>query len=364
MSNITDSLKQLAIEKVIISNQNSDIETIQNEYVEPYQNIKYDILTDENEIKEKLIILLKSCSQQYILKFVADHKCENILSECSAIAGRLDLLQYLYDNKKFIDKDICSIIAKNGHVGCLKYVNSIGFELEMETILDSTESNNMECFLYIYNIQKLNDINEADYYGDDTYNFSSSAAAFGNLELLQFLIKNRKNHNYRDIFTESAKNGHLDCLKYINDYINNNLIHNYIINNKITDSANEYSDIESDASDNDYDDEMKYLYKKYHLYDSDTVKDTVLSGHFECFKYLIEIGCNFSTLDNLNLSSFNETVPMQTKKKILNYIFKIFYIYMDNLNCNHVYGCRNRYYCFYKLNKDKIQELAILDSEI
>jgi hypothetical protein len=387
------SLKQLSIEKAISKSNLSQIDDIQNEFIEPYVDIKYDILTDETEIKEKLITLLKLCSQQYVLKFVDEHKCEKILSECAAIVGRLDILKYIYENNIYIDNGIsesdtyiCNIIAKNNHLECLKYINSVGYNLHYDTIYFALESKEIECFLYIYIMQKRSGIYHEDNDGENCSPYNNQivlgASQNGNLKCLKYLIENRTDNVYSQIFYESAVNGHLDCLKYIYDIIEN-------IRKTCKDSDNksysykceyehlsEYSalyesnlDSESHQYDtylHDYEpvNQIKVLYKNYYLRNPSMANCTAINGHLDCLSFIIKLGCNFSDLKNIKINSFNKNTSIQNNKKILNFIYKIFYIYCSRSKCDTCWMNEYRHVCgLEELQDFEIEELNSIDND-
>jgi len=112
-----------------------------------------------------------------------EKKCDwdDKTSEMAAYYGNLEMLKYCVDNGCPLRKDICAIVARNGHLNLLKF------------LIDE---------------KKL---------AYDEKQVMGNAGCGGNLDMLKYLIEDKKHTNPMSqilAFRETIRFGHLDCVKY------------------------------------------------------------------------------------------------------------------------------------------------------
>jgi len=112
-----------------------------------------------------------------------EKKCDwdDKTSEMAAYYGNLEMLKYCVDNGCPLRKDICAIVARNGHLNLLKF------------LIDE---------------KKL---------AYDEKQVMGNAGYGGNLDMLKYLIEDKKHTNPMSqilAFRETIRFGHLDCVKY------------------------------------------------------------------------------------------------------------------------------------------------------
>jgi len=206
--------------------------------------------------------------------------------------GHLNCLKWAHENRYPLNIYICNIAAANGHLNCLIWSHEHGFPWNSRTCAAAASSNNLKCLIY------------AKEWGCPwDSNTCSAAASAGNLQILQWARKNGCPWD-SNTCSSAAKRGHLDCLIWAHD-------NGCPLNQDSVDCAAEglHLNILEWFRDNDYDDWGEYLcncaaeadrldilqwaHANDYEWSDDAPKAAASKGHLDCFKYLLQNGCNW-----------------------------------------------------------------------
>ena len=193
-----------------------------------------------NKEKIDMNLLNNIFDKNYLIKQFECIKSDYI---CSSLAenGYLDCLKYAHENGYKLDDDICYLAAKNGHLDCLKYAHDNNCLLNNKTCIIAVENGHLDCLIYIY--------------------------------------KNGCKLDKKVCANIAACEGHLDCLKYIHT------------------AKNIYNDSDSDSDSDD-------IIKDYILsFDKNICCNTIKYGRLECLKYVHENGCPWDSYEYCELSA-------------------------------------------------------------
>ena len=154
--------------------------------------------------------LVKICNQQNIvlpcMEFLQTDNVETICRE--GLLFKMKTMDHL--------KLDTGIIAKNGHLECLKYAHEQGCDID---ICYAALGGHLDCVIYIHQVTK--DQLVEVWYGDHAYKGHPYAkwyaAKNGHLEILKYLHEQGYPWHFF-CMTDAAFRGHLDCLKYARDH--------------------------------------------------------------------------------------------------------------------------------------------------
>jgi hypothetical protein len=230
--------------------------------------------------------------------------------------GHLDCLQYALEHDFFWNEEVCRLAAKNGHLDCLQYAHTYGCSWDRWTCAEAARNGHLDCLQYARNNDcpwdKLTCI---------------FAAENGHLDCLIYAHDNECPWD-EDTCKYAAKNGHLDCLTYAHD--------------------NECPWDEwtcAEAAKNGHLDCLDYAHTYDCPWDEETCFYAARNGHLDCLEYAIENGC-----------PYNDSVLKEAEKngqfKCLEYLNNF-----NNLFSKLIF--KNKYlktHPFLSKNKKEIQE--------
>jgi len=206
----------------------------------------------------------------------------------------------LYDicikfKNKTKEGDMIKVLAREGHIECIKYLHKIGWKLSKEAANQAVTYGHLECLKYIYQ--------HKDECGFTTGSaqLSITAAKGGHLDCLEFLFENKLQWwSYAVCFYAAregklecvkyghkngaslgpalayiaATHGHLDCLKYLHE------------NGCTMDSS-----VCTSAAKNGFLKCLEYLHEIKGPWDAEACAAASQNGFLDCLKYLHENGC-------------------------------------------------------------------------
>ncbi|ATZ80172.1 ankyrin repeat domain-containing protein [Bodo saltans virus] len=210
------------------------------------------------------------------LKYLHENGCPWDSNTCSSAAenGYLECLKYAHENGCSWNELTSYCAAGNGHLECLKYSHENGCSLNYYTCLAATLNGHLECFKYVRENVRPRDLHP--YSMRQLMDISDTcwtAAENGNLECLKYAHENGCSWgNFTCLL--AAQNGHLECLKYAHE--------NGCPWDKRTCSA---------AAQNGHLECLKYAHENGCPWNESTCEKAAQNGHLECLKYARENGC-------------------------------------------------------------------------
>ena len=231
------------------------------------------------------------------LLFLRDINCpwsSTVLAN-AALAGRLNILEYGYEQGWDWDGEVCAAAASNGHLDCLrfahehgcpwsgkgmeyaaynnhydclKYALEHGYEVNSETMVSAVHKGNLRC------LQLLHQFNVP--WDDRT---TATAAQFNQIHILQYLHE----HNCpwtADVYYHATTNGHIDCIRYAHSQ-------------GLDISTVEYN-LCSLAAQCNYIEILKYFHENGAEWNEWTVLAGVRSNSLDIVQYAITQGCEWN----------------------------------------------------------------------
>ena len=323
--NIQIEKGQTKYSKIIYDSDLNNIKTIQNFYsmitksLNKEPNYKINIKLNHNELILNMTYSCDICTfdETIVLKKIIDmddskcKKCKDIQgyysTNAAAINGHLDCLKYAHKYGRTTDIEFtCHNAAYYGHYECLKYAYENGFtwnklytlnllgtdnknyiirkllnekylEIEEEIINEASVNNNFKVIKLLNRICP-DALTFSKYIIKNNYSWDASLTklivSVGNLNALKIYRKYKCPWIGEQICSESAFNGHLDCLKYAHEN-GCKWDENTCIN----------------AAKNGHLECLKYAHENGCLWNEGICYYAANYGHLECLKYAHENGC-------------------------------------------------------------------------
>jgi hypothetical protein len=176
--------------------------------------------------------ILKISDQNTLKKFYKISFLESLITSQHKIRFR-----FLYEDSLQTAFTIfqCNKMAEYGDIKCLKYAKKLGYKWSAHTAAEAIKYGHLKCLKYLYehncpydiillitavDFQQLECL---EYLYDMGCEFnwliSNEATKIGNLNILKFLINKNIIFWSDTLFINVARNGHIECLKYL--YENN-----------------------------------------------------------------------------------------------------------------------------------------------
>jgi ankyrin repeat protein len=268
----------------------------------------YDYLSDENACVHAAanghLDCLKYLHEEVYLPLDVEHPYEDLefsIDEVAAENGHLHILEYLVGlNYSVRDRDACFLAAQNGHLDCLRYLHEVAkAPLDFRWIAErAAENGNLHILKYLVECG-------FDEFDEDAYFVAELAASYGHLHILEYLVERGFDEFDEDACASAsaARNGHLDCLKYLHEVAGAPLYstaaeaagygHLHILEYLVEIGFDEF-EFEKDAcfraAKNGHLDCLKFLHKVAKApWDSRAVESALLKR--KCLHYLLDNNC-------------------------------------------------------------------------
>ena len=214
------------------------------------------------------------------LKYALENGCIRNSQICSLAAanGHLDCLKYAHENGCPWDEDICISAANYGHLDCLKYAHENGCTWDEHTCRYAAENGHLNSLKYAHE-------NGCSWNGDTC----SIAAENGYLDCLKYAHENGCSWNKKHFSEKERYTSGNNTLLFMKDIQNPDDFTHKIFNYEHIESLNlkicEY------AAKNGHLECLKYVHKNGYQLDEWTCYFAAFNGHLECLKYAHKNNC-------------------------------------------------------------------------
>lgn len=230
------------------------------------------------------------------LKYLVSVGCEIEDGSAAAAAanGHVEVLKYLQSIRAIVDEECLNWAVENGHLECAKFLHSTGQQLTVSNACSAAWGGNLSCLMYLLE-------NECPV--DTTV--TATAAEGGHLVCLQYLREQGCPWEETCCFY-AAENGHLACLMYAHD----NGCPWGVRTCKAAASGGHLDCLQyahtndcwwsvftcSAAAKGGHLNCLQYAFDNGCPWNEYTCMGAATEGHISCLKYALENGCPYTTL--------------------------------------------------------------------
>ncbi len=207
------AVREKGMKEEQLDRANQLIRTARLGYPHKFDDLELDELKPEDlknriDLKSHICALAAEDGNLKILQFAHEqgYPWDENTTKFAALNGHLHCLEYAFLHGCPSDEDTCNYAALNGEFECLKFAHENKFELGYFTCAMAAAGGDLVCL--IYSLQQKSQSHLLSF---------ELAAEYGHLHILKYIkyLKLEPDSSYA--CEAAAKNGHLDCLRFISE---------------------------------------------------------------------------------------------------------------------------------------------------